>query len=56
MQILGPHAAELIMEGALAIKMGAKVQDLIDTIHGHPSVAEAIHEAALAVQERAIHA
>ena len=56
MQILGPHAAELIMEGALAIKMGAKVQDLIDTIHGHPSVAEAIHEAALAVQGRAIHA
>lgn len=54
-QILGPHAAELIAEGALAIKMGAKAQDLIDTIHAHPSVSEAIHEAALAIQNRAIH-
>lgn len=55
-QILGPHAAELIMEGALAIKMGAKAQDLIDTIHAHPSVGESIHEAALAIQGRTIHA
>ena len=56
MQILGPHASDMIAEAALALRVGAKAQDLIDTIHPHPSVSEAVHEAALAVQGRAIHA
>lgn len=55
-QILGPHAADMITEAALAIQTGAKVSNLIDTIHPHPSVSEAVHEAALAAQGRAIHA
>lgn len=49
LHMCGPSATELVTEGALAIKMGAKVQDIIDTIHAHPTVGESIHEAAHAV-------
>lgn len=45
----GPCATELIAEAALAISMGAKTEDIIDTVHAHPSVAESIQEAAHAV-------
>ncbi len=55
MHMAGPRATDLIMEGALAIRMGATVNDLISTIHGHPTVGEAVREAALAVEKRAIH-
>ncbi len=44
--IVGPHAAELAGEGALAIEMGATVEDLADTIHPHPTVSEQLEEAA----------
>lgn len=53
--ILGPRATDLITEGALAIRLEATAEELISTIHAHPTVGEAIHEAALAVENRAIH-
>ena len=42
-------------EGALALRLGATVEDLISTIHSHPTVSEAVREAALNVEKRAIH-
>ena len=44
--IAGPHATDLIAEGALAIQMKATVEDLAQTIHAHPTLAEAVMEAA----------
>lgn len=53
--ILAPSATELIEEAALAIRLEATLDELTDTIHCHPAVAEALREAALAAQKRAIH-
>jgi len=53
--ILGPRATDLIAECALAIQMEATVDEIIATIHSHPTVNEAVREAALAVDKRAIH-
>ena len=55
MHIIGPRATDLIAEGALAIRMGASVDDLIATIHSHPTVTEAVREAALNTEKRAFH-
>ncbi len=55
MHILGPHASDLIHEGTVAIQSGLKVEDIIETIHAHPTLAEAIHEAALDVLGAGIH-
>ncbi|MEJ5185571.1 MAG: dihydrolipoyl dehydrogenase [Candidatus Geothermincolales bacterium] len=55
-QIMGPHASDLIHEVALAIRLGATAKDIGSTIHAHPTLAEAIMEAAEAVHDRAIHA
>jgi dihydrolipoamide dehydrogenase len=55
MQIIGPRATDLITEGALAIKMGAGLEDIANTIHSHPTVSEATREAALSALGRAIH-
>lgn len=55
LHIYGPGATDMIMEGALAIRMEATVEELITTIHAHPTVAEAIGEAANDVRGRAIH-
>ncbi|MBU5628077.1 dihydrolipoyl dehydrogenase [Oscillibacter sp. MSJ-2] len=55
MHIIGPRATDLISEGALAIRVGATVDDIIGTIHSHPTVTEAVREAALNVEKRAIH-
>ncbi|MTI81873.1 MAG: dihydrolipoyl dehydrogenase [Firmicutes bacterium] len=46
MHIVGPQATSLIGEGALAVKLGATVEDIADTIHAHPSLPETIMEAA----------
>jgi dihydrolipoamide dehydrogenase len=46
MGMVGPHASELIAEGALAIEMGATLEDVMVTIHPHPTLSEAIAEAA----------
>ncbi len=54
--IIGPSATDLITEGALAIRLEATVDELISTIHAHPTIGEAMGEAARNVQKRAIHA
>ncbi len=54
--ILGPLAGELIGEMVLGMEFSASAEDIQRTIHGHPTLSEAIHEAALAVDGRAIHA
>ncbi|MES1992152.1 MAG: dihydrolipoyl dehydrogenase [Pseudomonadota bacterium] len=53
--ILGPGASELIAEAVVAMSFGASSEDLARTVHAHPTLAEAVHEAALAVDKRAIH-
>ena len=53
--IFGPNASELISEAVVAMEFSAAAEDLARTIHAHPSLAESIHEAALAVDKRAIH-
>jgi len=53
--ILGNRATDLITELTLSMKMGAKVEDIIDTIHPHPTLSEAIRESALKLQNRPIH-
>lgn len=53
--IIGPHATDLIAEGTLAIQMGAKVQDLADTIHAHPTLAEIMLETSLKALDRSLH-
>ena len=53
--ILGARATDLIAEAAAVMQLHGKVDDLIHLIHAHPTVAEAVHEAALDVEKRAIH-
>jgi dihydrolipoamide dehydrogenase len=53
--ILGPRASDLIAEAALAMEFGASAEDLARTVHAHPTLPEAVKEAALAVARRAIH-
>jgi dihydrolipoamide dehydrogenase len=53
--IIGPDAGTLIAEAALAIEFGASAEDIARTCHAHPTLSEAIKEAALAVDGRAIH-
>ena len=53
--IIGPDAGTMIAEAALAIEFGASAEDIARTSHAHPTLSEAIKEAALAVDGRAIH-
>jgi dihydrolipoamide dehydrogenase len=53
--IIGPRAGDLIAEAALAIEFGASSEDIARTSHAHPTLSEAVREAALAVDNRAIH-
>jgi len=53
--IIGPMAGELIGELVLAMEFQASTEDIQRTIHAHPSLAEAVHEAALAVDRRALN-
>lgn len=53
--IIGPMAGELISEAVLALEFSASTEDLQRTIHAHPSLAEAVHEAALAVDNKALN-
>ena len=55
LHILGPQATDLILEGTLAINQESTIKEIIDTIHPHPTLGEALREAALDVQGRAIH-
>ncbi|MFK8014681.1 MAG: dihydrolipoyl dehydrogenase [Gammaproteobacteria bacterium] len=54
--IVGPMAGELIAEAVLAMEFSASTEDIQRTIHAHPSLSEALHEAALAADKKAIHA
>ena len=54
--VIGPMAGELIAEAVLAMEYSASTEDLQRTIHAHPTLSEALHEAALAVDKRAIDA
>ena len=53
--ILGASASELISEAVLAMEFDASSEDIARTIHAHPSLSEAVHEAALSVDSRALH-
>ncbi|MDQ7008408.1 MAG: dihydrolipoyl dehydrogenase [Acidobacteriota bacterium] len=53
--MVGPHASELVAEGALAIEMGATLEDLAATIHPHPTLSEGLCEAAEVALGAAIH-
>ena len=53
--IIGPHAGEIIGEAAVIMEFGGSAEDLARTCHAHPTLTEAIKEAALAVDKRAVH-
>jgi dihydrolipoamide dehydrogenase len=53
--IVGPDAGNLVMECAVAMEFGASSEDIARTCHAHPTLTEAVKEAALAVEKRALH-
>ncbi len=55
MHIVGPRASDIITEGAIAMEFAASVEDIARSIHAHPTLPEAIKEAAMAAEKRAIH-
>lgn len=54
--IIGPRAADMIAECVLAVEFGASSEDIARTIHGHPTFAEALQEAAMAIRKCSIYA
>ncbi len=54
--IVGPAASELVAEAVLAMEFQASAEDIALTVHAHPTLSEATHEAALAVDGRSLHA
>ena len=55
LHVLGPRASDLIAEAALAVEFGASAEDVARAVHAHPTLPEAVKEAALAAGKRAIH-
>lgn len=55
LHIVGPHASDLILEGALALTSEATLEEIEATLHAHPTLGEAVAEAIMAAQGRAIH-
>ena len=53
--IIGPHATELISEATAALNLEATVESILQAVHAHPTLSEAMGEAALAAHGRAIH-
>ena len=53
--MIGPYVSEMISEAVVAMEFAASAEDLARTIHAHPTLSEALHEAALAVDKRALH-
>ncbi|NOX91732.1 MAG: dihydrolipoyl dehydrogenase [Gammaproteobacteria bacterium] len=53
--IYGPNASELISEAVVAMEYSASAEDLARIVHAHPTLSEAVHEAALAVDGRSLH-
>ncbi len=54
--IFGPRASDLISEAVTVMEFGGSAEDIARTCHAHPTLSEALREAALAVAKRAIHA
>ena len=54
-QIIGPRASDLIAEAAIAIEFSASAEDLARSVHAHPTLSEAVKEAALDAGGRVIH-
>lgn len=55
MHVVGPHASDLIAEGALAIRLGVTAKDIASTLHAHPTLPEAVQEAAMGQSDGSIH-
>ena len=55
MHLVGPNVSELVHEGVLAMEFKGSADDLARICHAHPSLSEAVHDAAMAVHKRAIH-
>ena len=55
LHIIGPSASELVHEGVLTMEFSGSADDLARICHAHPTLSEAIHDAAMAVDKRAIH-
>lgn len=55
LHIIGPHASELIGEGVIALEKGATIEEIANASHAHPTLCEAIKDAALAALKRPIH-
>jgi dihydrolipoamide dehydrogenase len=55
MHVIAPHASDMIHEGGLALALEATLDELTSTIHAHPTLSEAIREAALAARGGALH-
>lgn len=55
MHIVGQHAGEMIAQGVIALEFGSSAEDLALTCYAHPTMSEAVHEAALAVDGHAVH-
>ncbi len=53
--MVGPHASDLIAEGALAVKLGCTVKELAETIHAHPTLAEVMMEVSFKALDRPMH-
>ncbi len=53
--VIGPRASELVAEGAVAVEFSASAEDLARSVHAHPTLSEAVKEAAMAVDGRVIH-
>ncbi len=53
--IIGPNASEMIAEAVVAMEFNASAEDIARTVHAHPTLSEAFHEAALAVDKRTLH-
>jgi dihydrolipoamide dehydrogenase len=53
--VIGAFASELIAEATVALEFGASSEDIARIVHAHPSLSEAMHEAALAVDKRTLH-
>lgn len=55
LHVVAPHASDLIHEGGLALALEATLDELVTTIHGHPTLSETVREAALEVRGQALH-
>jgi dihydrolipoamide dehydrogenase len=55
LHMIGPMVSELVTEGVVAMEFKASSEDIGRIVHAHPSLAEVVHEAALAADKRALH-